>query len=237
MNCLIIEDEKKSADICELLINSTGIAEVTDIILEANFALEKIKETKPDIVFLDIDMPYKNGFELLSEINELKLNTKVVFTSAYDKYILEAFRNGAFDYLTKPIDRLELKNSLTRYQKTNKKNNKSDIISDSLEMLKIPIRTGYIFVRINEILYIEADGNYSKIHLINENHISTMNIGKYDENLREKNFLRISKSCLINPFFLTKFNKKEKTCTLKINSDKFELKISRRKINLLDNIY
>lgn len=232
--CILVDDEKDALDGLELLLQAIGNIDVIDKTSDSENASNKIYEQKPDIVFLDIDMPIKNGFEVLDEINSLKINTKVVFVTAYNQYILKALRNSAFDYLTKPVDRLELKEVIKRAQNEDTEVKSSNY--NSLKMMKIPVSHGCIFLRNEDIIYLEADGNYTKIHTTDAEEISSQNLGKFEERLKNENFLRISKSLLINTMYLSRFDKKKKTCYLKVEDDVHELTVSRRNLGVFDDL-
>ena len=235
--CVLVDDEKDALDGFEILLQNIGNIEIADKIQNSEIASEKIAEICPDVVFLDIDMPIKNGFEVLDEINALKINTKVVFVTAFNQYILKALRNSAFDYLTKPIDRIELKNVINRIVE-NKNNNHTETINlQSLKMMKIPVSSGCIFLKKEDIIYLEADGNYTSIIATDSNEISSRNIGKFEQNLINENFIRISKSLIINALYLNRFDRKNKKCILKCNDKTYDLTVSRRKLKVFDNLF
>jgi len=234
IECVLIDDEQDALDGLEILLNSIGNIKIIEKINHSENAATIINELKPDVVFLDIDMPIKNGFEVLGEINTMNIKTNVVFVTAFNQYIQKALRNSAFDYLTKPVDRLELKEVINRIIR----NDKTEVTLNlkSLNMIKIPISHGCVFLKKEDIIYIEADGNYSKIITPEETIISSLNLGKFDNNFSNDNFLRISKSLLINGIYLSKFDKRNKICTLKNKEDIYNLKISRRNLNMFDKI-
>lgn len=234
IRCILIDDEIDALDGFEILLNAIGNIDVVEKINNSEIAIEAIQNKKPDIVFLDIDMPVKNGFEVLEDINSLKIDTKVVFVTAFDQYILKALRNSAFDYLTKPVDRLELKEVINRTK--NKETKIEHINLDTLKMIKIPINHGCIFLKKDDIIYCEADGNYSKIITIDDIAVSSQNLGKFETIFANDNFLRISKSLLINTKYLTKFDKKNRICTLKFEDETYNLTVSRRNLNLFEGI-
>ncbi|MBN2663656.1 MAG: response regulator transcription factor [Bacteroidales bacterium] len=234
LKCILVDDEKDALDGLEILLSGIGNIEITDKINCSENAAKIIQAKNPDLVFLDIDMPLKNGFEVLEEINNLKIKTKVVFATAYNQYILKALRNSAFDYLTKPIDRLELKEVIRRAIEQDP--NEENLSLNSLQMIKIPCSNGCVFLKKEDLIYLKADGNYTKIITPEETIISSQNLGKFEEAFYTDNFLRISKSFLINSKYLSKFDKKRKICTLKYEDNIFELTVSRRNLNIFDNI-
>ncbi|MBN2891705.1 MAG: response regulator transcription factor [Bacteroidales bacterium] len=234
LKCVLIDDEKDALDGLEILLNAIGNIQIAEKIGDSENAACRVSEILPDVVFLDIDMPLKNGFEVLEEIKKMNINTKVVFVTAYNQYILKALRNSAFDYLTKPVDRLELKDVINRILNDNFSENQSSNLN-SLKMMKIPIINGCVFIKNDDIIYLEADGNYTNIHTTEGTEISSLNLGKFEQKLIGENFLRISKSLLINVLYLNRFDKKNKKCCLKTEEKTFELTVSRRNLGVFDN--
>ncbi len=233
LTCIIVDDETDALEGLEILINAIGSVEILEKISASETATEKIIELKPDIVFLDIDMPIKNGFEILDDINELKINTKVVFVTAYNQYVLKALRNSAFDYLTKPVDRIELKEVINRISNCE---NTANISLNTLNMIKIPVNYGSLFLRIEDIIYLEADGNYTQIYTNEGKEFSSLNLGKFELKLSTENFIKISKSLIINTLYLSRFDRKNKKCVLKNGDNCYELTVSRRNLNIFDNL-
>ena len=235
LRCILVDDEIDALNGLEILLQGIGNIEVIEKISNSEDAAKIIQAQTPDIVFLDIDMPIKNGFEVLEEINNLKIKTKVIFATAYNQYVLKALRNSAFDYLTKPIDRLELKEIIKRAEEQNPIEENLNL--NLLQMIKIPFNYGCVFLKKEDIIYIEADGNYSKIITTEEIIVSSQNLGKFGKLFCNDNFLRISKSFLINSKYLSKFDRKRKICTLKYENKTFELTVSRRNLSIFDNIH
>ncbi len=236
LSCIIIDDEVDAIEGFSILLKAVGNVEILSKIKNPEIAAKKVLEQKPDVVFLDIYMPVKNGFEVLDEINSLKFIPKVVFVTAYDQYILRALRNSVFDYLTKPVDRLELKEVLNRIIEEKEKDGSKKTNVQSLNMLKIPTTIGYIFLRKDDIVFIKADGNYSEITTTQGKEISSHNLGKFEQKLKNDNFIRISKSLLVNLMYLSRFERKKRKCILKANNNSYELTVSRRNVHLFDNL-
>ncbi len=112
---LIVDDEQEGRDLLFNLLKNREEIEIIDCCENAIKALVSITSNLPDLVFLDIQMPLKNGFELLEDLEKLKItHPEIVFVTAYDQYALRAIQNSAFDFLLKPIDINELKNKITK---------------------------------------------------------------------------------------------------------------------------
>ena len=149
--------------------------EVTDICLSAKKGLEAIEKSKPDVVFLDIEMPVMNGFEMLEHFK--KIPFAVIFTTSYDQYAIKAIRFSALDYLLKPIDEEELVNAINKIssQKVLPSEEQFQMLIDkvqhkknSLTKVAIPTAEGFELIPADEIIYFEADDHYTRIFLKNK---------------------------------------------------------------------
>jgi two-component system LytT family response regulator len=171
--------------------------------------LKGIKKHKPNIVFLDIQMKGETGFDLLNRLQEI--NFALIFTTAFDKYAIKAFRFNAIDYLLKPIVTSELVEAVNKVkQRTVPGQSASKIQVEQLyhditnpqkihDKIAIPTGEGFIVVPVNEIVYFHADSNYTKFHLVDKKCIlSSYTLKQYDEILTAQSFFRAHRSYLIN---------------------------------------
>ena len=217
MTAIIVDDEKHCREVLEhlltkycsdvkLLANCTGGAE----------ALEVLQHHTPDILFLDIEMPGMNGFELLEQ--SPNSNYEIIFTTAYNEYAIKAIKHSALDYLLKPIDKDELKLAVQR-AKEHKSIQPSDRINDLLEKLQIkkPAKRfaaatleGLIMVNADDILYCESDSAYCKlVFLDGKSMLLSRTLKDVEEALIRENFCRIHHSYLINLDYVQKYIKGE----------------------------
>lgn len=202
MKVIIVDDERLSREELKRLLKEYPEVEVVAECANAEEGKQKIEELKPDLVFLDIEMPDKNGFEMLNEISAIP---EVVFISAYDEYAIKAFEVQALDYLLKPIEAQRLAECIKKYQI---KEEKGTTIPRSTEKLKsndyILIRDGerHWFIAIKDVIIFESVGNYVKIHLSNNNiqgHPIIFNsLNNLEERLPEKVFFRANRKFIIN---------------------------------------
>lgn len=166
-----------------------------------------IEDFKPDIVFLDINMPNGSGFDLLSQVNNQ--NFKVIFTTAYDQYAVKAIRFSAWDYLLKPVDLSELKAALDRISDEDSyapyiSTMHRDLLSQlkppfSISKIALPAPDGLIIVKIEDIIRCEGYKNYTTFHLTNgKNHVVSKTLKEYDVLLREFGFIRVFQSHLVS---------------------------------------
>src|SRR5690606_583834 len=167
--------------------------------------IEQILSIKPDIIFLDIEMPQMNGFEMLSNLKEI--NFHIVFTTAYDKFALQAIKVSALDYLVKPIDEEELIAAIEKAQSstisntaTSLKHLISQIQNETLsDRLILPTQGGLEFVDLSEVIRCESDSNYTTIFLKNKSKIVVSKTLKEVEGLvHSQHFFRVHHSHFVN---------------------------------------
>lgn len=204
---------------------------------DANSAKEKIELLEPQLVFLDISLPEKSGFEMLAEMEHI--NFEIIFVTAHNEYTLQAFRYSAVDYLVKPIDEDLLADSVKRAVKrisaASINNNISALLhniqkppSGQEAKLCIPSLKGFQVVDLKNILYCEASGSYTNFYFVNNNSIcSAKPIYEYEELLSDAGFVRIHKSYLINLLHIKEYIRGEGGSVILTNST--EVEVSRRK--------
>ena len=241
ITAIIVDDEPAERDLMANLLSDFADIQVLAKNDNVNKGVNSICKYNPDLVFLDIDMPKKNGFDLIREIKELGLAPTIIFVTAYNQYAIEAIKHAAFDYLVKPVDIDDLKQSIKRYKVERKSPNSLDRIENLLqalqkEKLKFTTRTGYIFINPAEIIYCQADGNYTDLYMTNnEKQTVTINIGKLEHILPNTKFSKINRSVIINKQFLTEINRKDKKCILMVNDEEISFCIPPKYISSLDN--
>jgi two-component system LytT family response regulator len=208
LKALIVDDEQRASDILQLMIERF----VPDIervwcCNDARLAAGMIHDLKPDLLFLDIRMPYLDGFEVLSQIRDKRF--KIIFTTAYHEYTLQAIRFSAFDYLLKPVDIQDLINAVARYtvsrdelsfQPEQLRNILLNLQADDPKQfrLAVPSKEGVHFFRPAEIIRLEAMGAYTQIILEGAKHLASKSLGDYEDLLAQHGFVRTHKSHLIN---------------------------------------
>jgi two-component system LytT family response regulator len=229
---LIVDDEVNGRNGLKGLLQA-NCPEIEEIELcgSVDEAVNAIGNKKPDLVFLDIEMPEKSGFELLNCFEEIDFY--VIFVTAYDKYAIQAIKLNALDYLLKPVRSEDLINAVHKVTELNRKKNKLLLSSlkknyQKLEKLAIPIREGFSFVDIKDVVRCEADANYSIIFLDSGSKItSSKTLGEYESVLDELGFLRTHKSHLVNLHYVKNYSKGEGgVITLK---DGTEIPVSKKK--------
>jgi two-component system, LytTR family, response regulator len=178
-------------------------------------ALMLIQHHKPQLIFLDIEMPRMNGFEMLNELVEK--NFHIIFTTAYDQYAIKAIKYAAFDYLLKPIDIEELKTAIEKIdtKETNQTKKQVELLQQNMQhpkkqlnKLAIPTLEGLLFYDINDIVHLEANSNYTNIYLANKTKITaSKTLKEFEELLPGDTFFRTHHSYLINLNYIKRYIK------------------------------
>lgn len=183
-----------------------------------NEAVKLIAEHAPHIVFLDVEMNGEFGFDLLKKIPVP--NFEIVFTTAHEKYALQAIKTSCLEYLLKPIDAIELQTAVLKFEKNQQlvlNQKKIEVllanissIDNSITKIMIPSHDAHTFLDTNEIICCEADMNYTNVFTNKgEKIVSTKNLKEFEETLNPKSFFRCHKSWLINTHFIKKFMKSD----------------------------
>ena len=211
---IIIDDEQHCvrALLNDLLKNCPSV-EVLDTCNSAKEGMLSIKKHKPDLIFLDVEMPWMNGFEMLELLGDL--SSSIIFTTAHDEFAAKAFRISAVDYLLKPVDANDLKTAVQKVERKMSEGGSLEHISNLLRNIRqpsgdqkiaLPQREGYEFVEVSSILYCLAEGAYTKVVLDNKKAmLISRTLGDVEELLPPDMFQRIHHSSLVNVSYITQF--------------------------------
>lgn len=217
IRAIIIDDEISCVETLEIELKAyCPIVKVIAKNLTAKEGLEAIKEMKPDVVFLDVEMPHMNAFDLLEQCHDLDFN--VIFVTAYDQYAIRAFDFNAADYLLKPVQKAKLIQAVEKIQNQQESafshaQLKAIVttIQNSITAtpnIALPTVDGFEFVRIEKIVYAQADSNYTHIHLITgKKFILSRTLKEVESMLMGHHFIRIHQSNLINLSHIAKYIK------------------------------
>ena len=174
-------------------------------------AVKSINEFKPDIVFLDVQMPGLTGFEVLKHLEEIP---QIIFSTAYDKYALQAFEVHAIDYLLKPYTRERFKAAIQKLRTDEKQQPNIQPLAESLinsaqypEKILIQINQRLITVSLSDVLWIDAEGDYSKLITSKGNYLSNYGISHLENKLNPQHFIRVHRSSIINLAFVKEIQK------------------------------
>ena len=215
LKAIIIDDEIHCVDTLSMLLaDCCRNVEVVETCFSAKQGLEAIERSSPDIVFLDIEMPVMNGFELLEKFSHIPF--AVIFTTSYDQYAIKAIRFSALDYLMKPIDEEELVNAVNKVssQKILPSHEQFQMLIDrvqhkrnSLTKIAIPTSEGFELIPADEIIYFEADDHYTRLFLKNKRKIiACRTLKEMEEQLDSfASFIRVHHSYIVNLNEVTKY--------------------------------
>ncbi|MCC5921166.1 MAG: LytTR family DNA-binding domain-containing protein [Cyclobacteriaceae bacterium] len=211
MKAILIDDEEHGRENLTALlsIHYGDDIEILDKCKSLDEGLKSIKKHLPEIVFLDIDMPNKSGMEIFDFIPNIDFH--LIFVTAYSDHAPKACSRGASGYLTKPIDEDELKALIERIKSEEQEFN-SDFAADRLY---VSTKNGFTLIPYNEICVIKADGNYSIVKCMDQEHTVSKNIGLLKKHLKSPPFFEVSRSAIVNLNFLVGVNTKESSINLK----------------------
>jgi two-component system LytT family response regulator len=235
---IIVDDEKLSRNTLKKLLElHCPEVEVVAECENAASASLQVSLLKPELVFLDVAMPGKNGIDFLKELDEI--NFEVIFVTAHDKYILQAIRFAAVDYLSKPVEEQQLiiavANAGKRILSKSRHQNVPAFLHNMQQnpqrqemQLCVPGMKGFQVIKISDIVYCEADNTYTNIYLQNNQKLmATRPLIDYETLLQDSSFVRIHKSWLINMKHLKEYQKGEGGVAIMSNGK--QLDVSRRK--------
>lgn len=241
LSALIVDDEPKACNVLQSLINEY-CPEISDVQFCTNpdEGIKLINESSPDILFLDINMPQKSGFDLLDELGQF--DGKLVFTTAYHEYAIKAFKYSAFDYLLKPIKIDDLIDTVLRISKEERKQFESGDLKQLFEQftkrtsfptsIAIHDKGGMLFLDPSKIIYLEGQGNYTKIQCTDKHFVATKSIKSFEDTLDPEVFLRVHKSYIVNIQHVTRYTPQDGG-ELTLTND-HTVFVSRRKRHLLE---
>lgn len=234
LKAVIIEDESSSREILRNYL--AKYCKNVDVLGEAasvREGLELLAESEPDVVFLDVEMPFGNAFDLLDQLPERSFET--VFVTAYNTYALEALNNHAAYYLMKPINIDELIKSVSYVAEIKEKENALEdrILKSKLNKaegkITLPQQDGFLVLNISDILYCKADDNYTEIYLVNKKLLVSKTLKYFEEALTDYPFARIHKSYLVNVNEVIKYRKGKGGSVIVSNGKELSVSASKKK--------
>lgn len=213
IHAVIIDDEQKCIETLEILLKMHCPDITLDAVCQSGEAgIKAINQHKPDVVFLDIEMPKMNGFDMLEKFEKIFFH--VVFTTAYNQFAIKAFKYSALNYLLKPIDPDDLKATVSRIKEL--KNvpfrEQFDILLHNIQINNKPQRIalstgdGLVFVNTKDIMYCHSESNYTHVLLTSgEKYLLAKTIKEFEDTLSENNFFRVHNSYVVNLDQVKKF--------------------------------
>jgi two-component system LytT family response regulator len=237
---IVIDDEQHCVKaLLNDLQNNCPSVEIVDTCYSAKEGIMSIKKNNPNLVFLDVEMPWMNGFEMLEILGDV--NFSIIFTTAHDEFAAKAFRISAVDYLLKPIDANDLKTAVQKVEKKMDEGSSFQHITNLLRNIRqpsteqkiaLPQREGYEFVDVSSIIYCQAEGAYTKVFIRDKKPmLISRTLGDVEELLPPEIFQRIHHSTLINITHVSQFLRSDGGYIVLKNGEK--LSVSKAKKEML----
>lgn len=223
----IVDDEPLAINEMEMLLGENGGIEICGKATNAMEAIELVNKEKPDVVFLDIQLKEINAFSILEK---LKVNTHIVFVTAYDKFATRAFEVNALDYLLKPVHPLRLKETLERYKSNTNFQRPKELTYKYADRIIISEKNEYKLIIIKDILFISSDGDYTTIHLNNDKKkLILKSMNDWEKLLPNEHFARIHRATIINLEYIERIEKGfNNTCKVYLEKLPQSLQMSQR---------
>ncbi len=231
LKAIIVDDEARGRRILQQFIEeycpTVTIVGTADDVLSG---VKAINAYQPDVVFLDIEMPNYSGFKLIEFFDELTF--EIVFTTAYERYAIQAFKASAIGYLLKPIDIDELIEVVARVEKLRKMANlkerintlKANLSNEKSQRIILPAQNGLLYLNLNEINYIESEGRYTKVHLVdNSTMICTNSLKECEVTFLGTPFVRIHRSIIIHLAYIKRYSKGRDSYVVMENEAKLDV--------------
>jgi two-component system, LytTR family, response regulator len=207
MKAILIDDEPDAIEALHLcLMETCPEVAVVGKFNDPEKGLSAIRALRPDLLFLDVEMPVMDGFQLLEALGDVAVS--VVFTTAYDHFAVRAFRVSAVDYLLKPVDTQELRRAVDKaHEKRRIEKEQINVLRQQLsppsmrtsERVALPSASGYTFVELGDVMYCESDSSYTKFYVVSgEMYLITKTLGDVEWMLSGGDFFRIHKQFLVN---------------------------------------
>jgi two-component system, LytTR family, response regulator len=220
ITALVIDDEKPAREEMIAALQAYSQIEIVEQCKNSTQALEAIERIKPDVIFLDIEMPPYSGMELVKKLNYIP---EIIFCTAYNQFAIEAFEENALDYLLKPIQTDRLKKAIDKLVKKVDEN-----VSKDLSSKRLLLQNGsqYYLTNLAEIYLIEAQGNYIKYYFKDKQVLKLSTLKNVEEELPTAFFMKANRSQIINKNFITKIKDQGRTLSVLLQND-MEIQVSR----------
>ncbi len=242
LKILLVDDEPEARELLKyMLLGNKGVS-VIGVAGTVDEALKLMHSEHPHLVFLDIQMPEKDGFHFVEQVHQTGEDPGIIFVTAFEHYAIQAIRNSVFDYILKPVHQEELDAAIERFRLRGRKVHDQDLnlLVEALRgngpsKIKLNTRSGYILIDPVEVAYCQADGNYTHIKMIHgSSETITQNLGAIEEILDGRSFFRASRSYLLNLRYLSRVDRKSCSCTLEYAGESCSIKIPAQKVKMLE---
>lgn len=245
LKVVLVDDEPEARELLNYMLAGYKGVKVVGTAGNVDEALILVQKERPHLVLLDIQMPEKDGFHFIEQVQHSGADPGIIFVTAYEHYAIQAIRNSVFDYILKPVHQEELEEAIERFREQGSKVREQDfkklveaLQNGSSTRIKLNTRSGYVLIDPAEIVYCKADGNYTHIQLTRGScELITQNLGAIEEILNGNSFFRASRSYLLNLRFISKVDRKSSNCLLEYPGASYSVKIPAQKIRLLESSF
>jgi DNA-binding LytR/AlgR family response regulator len=238
LSALVVDDEESARKLMHKLLEETLHFFEIRMAHSVDSAKTELNSFSPDMIFLDIRMPGKDGIEFVNDIEIKENRPGIVFVTAYEQYAIQALKARAFDYLLKPVNRKELLECIEKFVVMMGDSVPSPArqsgISKKISRIKVNTRTGVVFINPATILFCRAEGNYTTICTGEKEYLCSLNLGKLQDQLPLSGFIRVGRSLIINFEYITLLDRKSSTVTLVRDSESVIVKIPHQHLKDLD---
>lgn len=215
LRAVVVDDEPAAVEALRVLVEQVcgDLLRIEGAAHSAAQARLLLQQLRPDVLFLDVEMPGESGFQLLQSLP--RRDFAVIFVTAYDRYAIQALRMSAMDYLLKPVDPDELREAVMRlWQQRQQQRERLEVLLSNLasqaeQRLVVPILKGYQIVALEDIIYLQSEGSYSRIYTTAERLLTTRPLAGWDELLTPSGFFRIHRAFLVNMKYVKQIRRDE----------------------------
>jgi DNA-binding LytR/AlgR family response regulator len=245
LKILLVDDEPEVRELLTYMLAGKNGVSVVGSAGTVDEAVKLMQKEQAHLVLLDIQMPEKDGFHFIEQVHRSGEEPGIIFVTAFEHYAIQAIRNSVFDYILKPVHQEELDHAIERYRIKNRKAQGRDfqklveaLRDNSPSRIKLNTRSGYILIDPAEVVYCQADGNYTHLHLSRGgSETITQNLGAVEGILEGNAFFRASRSYLLNLKYLTRVDRKSCNCVLEYPGSSCTIKIPAKKIKILESTF
>lgn len=240
LKAIVIDDEPYCCETISMLLEDNTDVQILAECSNGEEGLGAIRKYKPDLVFLDVEMPKMNGFEMLEQLKTVDF--EIIFTTSYDQYALKAIRWSAIDYLLKPVDQAELNNAVLKVirRKQNSIAEQLEILMQKLHLpptpsakMAMPTMEGFQMIRIDSIIYCESDSNYTILHAKDgKKTVACRNLKDFEELLEEHAFVRVHRCYVVNMNEVEKYVKGDGGYLVMSNGTSIDVSRNRKELLL-----
>ncbi|WP_010665358.1 LytR/AlgR family response regulator transcription factor [Marinilabilia salmonicolor] len=241
---VIVDDEPGALAVLSKMVNDFFNFEVIGKFSSPENLVDELAILRPDILFLDIHLGTRSGVDIAKELYKNRCTTQIVFVSAYDQYALKAFEYNIIDYILKPVSPDRLQKCIEKIEKTFASRSNEQPLTENIsaqkehQLIRFNTQSGFLLVNPKDIVFLEADHVYTKIVMEKESdHYVAQNIGKILATINSEDFVRISRSHVINTTFLREVNRTQKKCIMYNGASEVGLSISKSGMKVLEEYF